>query len=114
MVESEGVSIRVVRHSDGIPYAEYLPPSTSTMDSERSKERYIEVSNDERYCVEVKLLPEFQFFGHAGVRMKFDMDGEIHAKHNLMDWQADPVCEHPVGHNRHKNVLYEFVLSTVS
>ena len=85
-----------------------MPPGTSTGHSGLSEERYIEVSTDERYCVEVKLLPEFEFLGHAGAEMSFSLDNRIFARH-IMDRQTDPVCAHPAGCNPH-----EFVLSTVS
>jgi len=74
MVEAEKVSVRVFRHSDGVPYTEYNPPSTSTGHGESPNERYIEVSTNERYYIEVKLLRGFKFLGYPKVQLKWILD----------------------------------------
>jgi hypothetical protein len=61
MVEAENVSVCVIRYNDGVPYTEYAPPTTSTGHGTSPNERYIEVSTDERYYIEVKLLRGFKF-----------------------------------------------------
>jgi len=74
MVEAERVSVRVIRHCDGVPYTEYTPRSTSTKYHGRTYERYIGVSTNERYCVKVDFLPGFQLLGQPGVRVIVSLD----------------------------------------
>jgi hypothetical protein len=74
MVEAEKVSVRVVRHSDGVPYTEYAPLTTSTEHGGSPNERYIEVSTNERYRIEVKLLRGFKFLGQPKVRVNYILD----------------------------------------
>jgi hypothetical protein len=74
MVEAEKVSVRIVRHSDGVTYTEYAPPSTSTEHRGSPNERYIEVSTNERYTIEVKLLRGFKFLEQPKVRINYMLD----------------------------------------
>ena len=74
MVEAENVSVCVIRYNDGVPYTEYAPPTTSTGHGTSPNERYIEVSTDERYYIEVKLLRGFKFLGQPKVRVNYTLD----------------------------------------
>lgn len=74
MVEAEKVSVRVIRYHDDVPYPEYAPPNTSPEHGASPNERYIEVSTNERYCVEVKLLRGFKFLGHPKVEVQYTLD----------------------------------------
>jgi hypothetical protein len=80
MVEVDKVSVRVVRHSDGVPYHEYAPPSDSPEHGGSPNGRYIEVSTDERYRVEVKLLPGFKFLGYPRVRARITLDNNTYTR----------------------------------
>ena len=74
MVEAENVSVCVIRYNDGVPYTEYAPPTTSTGHGTSPNERYIEVSTNERYTIEVKLLRGFQFLVQPKVRVNYTLD----------------------------------------
>jgi hypothetical protein len=74
MVEAEKVSVRIIRHSDNIPYREYNSPNTSAEHGGSPNERYIEVSTNERYRIEVKLLRGFKFLGQPKVRVNYILD----------------------------------------
>jgi hypothetical protein len=74
MVEAEKVSVRIIRSSDGVPYTEYNPPTTSTENGGSPNERYIEVSTNERYRIEVRVRRGFKFFRQPQLCVKYFLD----------------------------------------
>jgi hypothetical protein len=74
MVEAEKVIVRIIRQSDDVPYTEYLPPTTSTENGGSPNERYIEVSTNERYRIEVRIRRGFKFFRQPQLRVKYFLD----------------------------------------
>lgn len=112
MVEVDKVSVRVVRHSDGVPCHEYAPPSTSTGHGGSPNERYIEVSTDERYRVEVKLLPGFKFLGHPIVLASITLDNIFYTRTLSRDKPSDSKCKDPA-HRHHREAVLSVVNRTI-
>lgn len=102
MVEVDKVSVRVVRHSDGVPYHEYAPPSTSPEHGGSPNERYIEVSTNERYRIEVKLLRGFKFLGQPKVRVSYTLDNKTYCRTLSRDRPSDSSS---TGHSHREDAL---------
>jgi hypothetical protein len=112
MVEVDKVSVRVVRHSDGVPYHEYAPPSDSPEHGGSPNGRYIEVSTDERYHVEVKLLPGFKFLGYPRVRARTTLDNNTYTRTLSRDKPSDSKCKDPA-HRHHRETVLSIVNRTI-
>jgi len=99
MVEAEKVSVRIVRDTDDVPYTEYAPPNTST--SGDPNERYIEVSTNERYRIEVKLLRGFKFLGHPKARVTYILDNNAYSS-TLSQSKPPETSRTVLSHREHK------------
>lgn len=61
MVVSNNVEAYLARYSDGEPYTEYAVPATARNYTASPNERYIEAVTDERFEINVALMPGVDF-----------------------------------------------------
>lgn len=76
MVVSNNVEAYLARYSDGEPYTEYAVPATARNYTANPNERYIEAVTDERFEINVALMPGFDFMNSPQLRITYWLDKE--------------------------------------
>lgn len=73
MVQANGVEVYLQRHSPPVRYEEHATPSKAMLSTRSANEKYIEAVTDERFCLVVKLLPDFDWMHQSQTMVKIDL-----------------------------------------
>lgn len=74
MVQSDGIEVRILRHSDRAPYQEYFAPPESRAYRGDPRDVYIEAEDNERFVIAFKVTSDFKFSRSATARVKYRID----------------------------------------